>query len=233
MNTHGRRGGFALVDVLVSVSVVALLVGIMLPAIAMTRASAKRLICSSQLRQLGLCLQLYTDDNAGHLVDSDFVDSLARSQYMPEETNTLRMSRGAWDGLGTLHNDGYMDAPGVYYCPGHTGDFVFEEFEDRFAGAPGEILAPYHYRAGGSEGLTKKFHLPPSRAMVTDLLGDHVARNHEDGMNVLRADASVDWVRDTTIEVVSKALFTLIEPSDAIDTQWKILDQSKSVLLPQ
>jgi len=62
-----RRGGhgFSLIEVLVSISIIALLSALLVPALVGSRHSARRIQCLSQLRQLGMASQLYWDDNQG------------------------------------------------------------------------------------------------------------------------------------------------------------------------
>lgn len=57
--------GFSLVELLVVIGVVAVLLGILLPAVAQVRESAKRVQCQSNLRQIVTALFAYTSDNHG------------------------------------------------------------------------------------------------------------------------------------------------------------------------
>jgi prepilin-type N-terminal cleavage/methylation domain-containing protein/prepilin-type processing-associated H-X9-DG protein len=60
---HGsRRGAFTLVELLVVLAIMSVLTGILLPALARARAQALRQTCTSNLRQLGMALALYTQD---------------------------------------------------------------------------------------------------------------------------------------------------------------------------
>src|SRR5436190_24368478 len=59
----GRRGGFTLVELLVVITIVAVLVGMILPALVSARDSAKRSNCANNLHQIGLALMLYAGDN--------------------------------------------------------------------------------------------------------------------------------------------------------------------------
>ncbi len=58
-----RHHGFSLIELLVVISIIALLIGILLPVLAGARQSAQRVTCSSNLRQLGIAVSLYTNDS--------------------------------------------------------------------------------------------------------------------------------------------------------------------------
>lgn len=59
-----HRKGFSLIELLVVISVIGLLMAVMLPALASARASARGMVCKSNLRQL--CLA-----NAGYALEND------------------------------------------------------------------------------------------------------------------------------------------------------------------
>ena len=58
-----RRAGFTLVELLVVISVIALLSAILLPVTASVRGYARRVHCLSNLGQLSKAINLYVDDN--------------------------------------------------------------------------------------------------------------------------------------------------------------------------
>ena len=66
INFRSRRSyqiGFTLVELLVVISIIALLVAILLPALRAARQQTYRTVCASNLHQLALAALMYTEDN--------------------------------------------------------------------------------------------------------------------------------------------------------------------------
>jgi prepilin-type N-terminal cleavage/methylation domain-containing protein len=57
------RSGFTLIELLAVIAVLSALVAILLPALNMVRSLGKRVVCASNLKQMGLAWQLYVNDN--------------------------------------------------------------------------------------------------------------------------------------------------------------------------
>jgi prepilin-type N-terminal cleavage/methylation domain-containing protein len=62
--------GFTLIELLVVIAVIAVLMGILLPSLSAARTHAKRLASASNLRQIGLAMEMYTQDNRGFFPES-------------------------------------------------------------------------------------------------------------------------------------------------------------------
>src|SRR4051794_18964131 len=63
--TRSRAGarGFTLVELLIVIGIIALLVAILMPALSRARQQAIQTQCLSNLRQLGMVIQLYANEN--------------------------------------------------------------------------------------------------------------------------------------------------------------------------
>ena len=62
-NASRSRTGFTLIELLTVISIIALLVGILLPSLASARRQSKKAVCQSNLRQIGTGIQAYLQDN--------------------------------------------------------------------------------------------------------------------------------------------------------------------------
>ena len=57
------RTGFTLLEVIVVIAIIAVLIGMIVPAVARARVIAKQLKCATELRQIGQAVAMYRDDN--------------------------------------------------------------------------------------------------------------------------------------------------------------------------
>src|SRR2546422_6119953 len=110
------RPGFTLVELLVAIAIVALLAALLLPALARSKASARRIKCISNLRQLGLAAHMYWEDNSGDCFRYGGTSTNGGQLYWFGWIGAGAEGQRAFDASqGTLNP--YLQGRGVELCP--------------------------------------------------------------------------------------------------------------------
>ena len=89
-----KNRGFTLVELLVVIGIIAVLVGILLPALNKARAAASKVKCAAQLRNLGQALAIYANSSRGKMPQHG-VDGLNWMWDVPVETRDKLVKCGA------------------------------------------------------------------------------------------------------------------------------------------
>lgn len=234
------RAAFTLADVLVSISVISVLIGLMLPSLVSVRETARKVKCSINIRQIGIGVQSYADDkpNRGVIPFSTFSSKhLNDPDAHPQAMMQLRLENsGPWDGLGLLVSGNYlavggpMESASLFYCPSHTGSHRFDQYADAWLSGEGEIVGNYHFRGSTRDGITRIERLPTRFSVVTDGLATQSDFNHRTGSNVLTADQSVLWFDDGDSRLLSLLATSSASPNAdiAVENAWAEMDQRVS-----
>jgi hypothetical protein len=107
-----------------------------------------------------------------------------------------------------LFASGLVPDASTYYCPAHWGDHPYDRYEgdwvkprdDDEAQPDHVVYGNYHYRGHLlPNGRYVILERDPKRILVTDGLRRQSDLNHRIGLNVLRADGSVEWKSDPTL----------------------------------
>lgn len=238
-----KRGhaGFSLIDVLVSVAVIAVLLAVLSPAVQSAIAEAKRVQCASNVRQIGIGLSAFAAESDDRIPESELgANGVGRNAARPQDSLVLhyyewngtnrdgspRIASG-WDGLGVLFQQELLNAPAIFYCPAHTGNHPFEKYETTFRTRDAEIVGNYQYRADASG--SRLYHLSPYKTLVSNALRSKSDYSHKFGNNMLKADLSVSWFSDVDGSLYESLPDTADDDEESVRgvrNAWREMDSS-------
>jgi prepilin-type processing-associated H-X9-DG protein/prepilin-type N-terminal cleavage/methylation domain-containing protein len=127
---YGRRTGFTLVELLVVIGIIALLIGILMPALSRARAQAQSAKCLSNLRQIGQAMNMYSAESKTFIVPGSIqqINGTALPAGRGEENwATMLVMMKYLTATTQLEGDGGGSPPGenAYQSEDSFGDSVF------------------------------------------------------------------------------------------------------------
>jgi len=149
LNCHtNHRKAFTLIELLVVISIISLLAAILFPVFARAREQARKAACMSNLKQVGLGLMMYVQDNDERFPVSQLITPPAPDIYWYTAINTYvkndqvftcptagKITRGShgygWNIGGTKMDNGfgYRSTTGNWFTPSGTGPVMLAQIE--------------------------------------------------------------------------------------------------------
>ncbi len=126
--------GFTLIELLVVIAIIAILAAMLLPALSSAKARATRVSCLNNLKQLGLGVQMYANDNGDVLPTPDFTGDVNNTAILPYMAYILYVDANGNPATGTagsavnpttehainhglLYTSKLIPNPQSFYCP--------------------------------------------------------------------------------------------------------------------
>lgn len=232
-NNGPRAGAFTLIELLVVITIIALLIGILLPALGSARQSARLTTCGSNLRQVGVAVHTFANDDPDYRIPFNAAAPAipSRGYFGPDiPTNVIYVvppppDDDALVGLG-LTLDRYMTDEQALFCPGDDSNNPTEELakvRDRSDTASSSYF--YRQRVPGSAGVLDDLGsladnveatalAMDSNSLLTGVPGGFNTNHNNQSVNVVFTDGHVSRFRNS--DNTTDGVFS-IRDSDLLD----------------
>lgn len=171
-----RKHGFTLIELLVVVAIIGILAGMLMPALSRAREGARRVTCINNLKQFGLALNEYANDN---------LDTLPPTYGPQEANNMIRDTTYSEIGLGYLTEKYLGSNFGLFVCPSSSYVKEAKEMQSLWENPLlQDINSAYIYRArsGGLPNFTGS--IDGNKALVMDYNNSATTELNHDGKYV-------------------------------------------------
>lgn len=121
-----RNGGFTLIELLVVIAIIAILAAILLPALSRAQEAARRIVCASNLKQMGVVFKMYTAEQRGQFPTAKTFVPKCEELFGVGPGLSYRCINPTVFQAHALY-PGYLTDPNVLICPSDpSGDRVLQ-----------------------------------------------------------------------------------------------------------
>jgi prepilin-type N-terminal cleavage/methylation domain-containing protein len=114
------EAAFTLLELVVVIAIIGILASLLMPALARAKGKAQNTVCISQLRQLGIAVRLYSDDNNNRLPAAEILPSMPIEPQQPLPRICDALASYIGNATGT-------NSSAVFKCPGDKEGFFKTE----------------------------------------------------------------------------------------------------------
>ena len=129
-----RRNGFTLIELMIVITIIAILAGILVPNFLKARSQGHLVACKSNCKNIATSLELYAGDNLGHYPPAaSFGSKLTSGSYLKMIPNCPATGRDTYSVAftSTMTPDGFS-----FYCNGNNHPKAYTGFSTASAGFP-------------------------------------------------------------------------------------------------
>lgn len=110
--------GFTLVELLVVIALIAILAGLLLPALSKAKAKAQSIACVNNISQISKATMMYADDHEGRIMPLwRQLGSPGFSDWVYDDTTFVVQNAGGFFWQDALRVNGYAKAGRLFDCP--------------------------------------------------------------------------------------------------------------------